>query len=440
MKLRIIITAFIIAQGITTLAQDTLKLNDAIALALKNNYSISMAEQNSKITAINNSMGNAGMLPKVDLTGTRSIAINNSHAEYFSGSIRDVKDAKTNVQNAGVQLSWTVFDGLNMFIQRDKLDELQQLSNIQLRGVVENMVAQVSRAYFNIVVQQKLLGIYHEALRISTQRKEFAKARFNLGSGSELAYLQATVDMNADSANYMKQLTVVTNSISDFNLLLCRELKSEVLVETWIPGNEILVYEDLWNKVQLQSPELQEARSAINLANLAIKEVKTARLPRLNINSAYSYNKSLSDVGTFTSNRNLGFSAGVTLSYNLFNGFTNNQKLQVARIKEETARQDAELQKINLEADLQQVYNDFQTNQKLLRFEQENIRFAHLNWNIAQEKYKLGALNDVELRETQKKLMDAENRLLQSTYNCKSAEIELKRISGQLSDTIAPEK
>ena len=178
MKLRIIITAFIIAQGITTLAQDTLKLNDAIALALKNNYSISMAEQNSKITAINNSMGNAGMLPKVDLTGTRSIAINNSHAEYFSGSIRDVKDAKTNVQNAGVQLSWTVFDGLNMFIQRDKLDELQQLSNIQLRGVVENMVAQVSRAYFNIVVQQKLLGIYHEALRISTQTKRICQSPF----------------------------------------------------------------------------------------------------------------------------------------------------------------------------------------------------------------------------------------------------------------------
>ncbi|MBL7973130.1 MAG: TolC family protein, partial [Prolixibacteraceae bacterium] len=144
--------------------------------------------------------------------------------------------------------------------------------------------------------------------------------------------------------------------------------------------------------------------------------------------------------GTFTSNRNLGFSAGITLSYNIFNGFTNNQKLKVARIREESAVQDAELQKLNLEASLQQVYTDFQTNRKLVRFEQENMQFVRLNWSIAQEKYRLGAMNDVELRETQKKLMDAENRLLQALFNSKSAEIELLRISGQLSASVIPEK
>ena len=440
MKLRIIITAIIIAQGFLTFAQDTLKLKDAIVLALENNYSISIAENTARISDVNNSPGGAGMLPKVDISGTRSIAINNSHAEYFDGRVRDVPDAKTNTQNAGIQLSWTIFDGLNMFIQRDKLDELQQLSNTQLRGVVENTVSQVSRVYFDIVVQQEILDLYHEALQISRQRVHFAKARLDLGGGSELSYLQATVDMNADSANYIKQMAVTTNTKSDLNLLLCRDLRTEVLIEKNIPVNGNLIYDDLWNKVQEQSPELLEARSAVNMANLTIREIKSVRLPRLTINSAYSYNKSLSDVGTFTSNRNLGFSAGVTLNYNVFNGFTNNQKLKAAQIREESAVQDAELQKLNLETNLQQVYTDFQTNLKLVRFEKENMQFARLNWNIAQEKYKLGALNDVELRETQKKLMDAENRLLVSLFGCKSAEIELLRISGQLSATVLPEK
>lgn len=438
MKLRIAITVLIITQGILTMAQDTLKLEDAIILALQNNYSISLAKNTVKIADITNSAGNAGMLPKVDLTGVRSIAINNSHAEYFSGAVRDVADAKTNIQSAGIQLSWTIFDGLNMFIQRDKLNELQQLSNTQLRGVVENTVSMVSRAYFDIVVQQKLLDLYHESLQISTQRKQFAKVRLDLGGGSELTYLQATVDMNADSATYMKQQAVVYNSVSDLNLLLCRDLKNEVLVEKNIPVNDGLIYDELWNKVLDQSPDLLAARSAVNLANLTTKEIKSVRLPRLSINTAYSYNKSQSDVGTFTSNRNLGFSAGVTLNYNLFNGFINNQKIKVAQIREESAVQDAELQKLSLEANLKQVYTDFQTNQKLVRFEKENIRFARLNWDIAQQKYKLGALNDIELRETQKKLMDAENRLLISLYQCKSAEIELLRISGQLSDSVVP--
>lgn len=440
MKLRITITAFIIVQGLLTFAQDTLKINDAIVLALQNNYSISLAENTAKISYINNSAGMAGMLPKLDVTGARSISLNNSKAEYFDGRKRDVADAKTNNQSAGIQLSWTIFDGLNMFIQRDKLNELEQLSNIQLRGVVENLVAQVSRAYYDIVVQQKLLGLYHESLQISTQRKKFAKARLDLGKGSELTYLQSTVDMNADSANYMKQQAVVQNSISDLNLLLCRDLKTKVLVEKNIPVKDALIYDELWNKVQEQSPDLQEARRAINLANLTSKEIKSVRLPRLSVNTAYSYSKMQSDVGTFISNRNLGFSAGVTLNYNLFNGFTNNQKLKAAQIREESAIQDAELQKLNLEANLLQVYNDFMTNRKLIHFEDENIQFARLNWGIAQEKYKLGAMNDIELRDTQKKLMDAENRLLQSLFQCKSAEIELLRISGQLSDSVAPVK
>jgi outer membrane protein TolC len=440
MKLRIILTAFIIAQGFLAFAQDTLKLNDAIVLALQNNYSISLAENTSKISGITNSAGNAGMLPKVDLNATRSYALNNSKAEYFDGRIRDVPKAKSNIQNAGIQLSWTIFDGLNMFIQHDKLNELEQLSNTQLRGVVENTVAQVSRIYFDIVVQYEILDLYHEALQISNQRRKFAKVRLDLGGGSELTFLQATVDMNADSANYMKQLSVIKNLKSDLNLILSRDIITDVLVEKTIPVNESLIYNDLWNKVQVQSPDLLEARSAINLAGLVTKEIKSVQLPRLTINTAYSYNKSQTDVGTFTSNRNLGFSAGVTLNYNLFNGFTNNQKLKIARIREESAVQDAELQKLTLEANLQQVYTDFQTNLKLVRFEKENIQFARLNWTITQEKYKLGALNDIELRETQKKLMDAENRLLVSLFQCKSAEIELMRLSGQLSDSVAQQK
>lgn len=440
MKIRIITIIFLIAQGIMSFAQDTLKLKDAIVLALQNNYSISLAENAARITDVNNSMGNAGMLPKLDLSGARSISINNSHAEYFDGRVRDVPNAKTNNQSAGIQLGWTIFDGLNMFIQRDKLNELQQLSNIQLRGVVENTVSQVSRVYFDLVVQQKILDLYHETLIISSQRRQFAKARLDLGNGSELAYLQAMVDMNADSANYMKQESVLFNTVSDLNVLLCRDPKTKVLVEKNIPVKETMIYEELWTKVQEQSPDLQEARSAINLANLTTKEIKTARLPRLSVNTGYSYSKSQSDVGIFTSNQNLGFSAGVTLNYNIFNGFTNNQKLKVAQIREESAIQDAELQKLTIEANLQQVYNDFQTNLRLVQFEKENMQFARLNWDISQQKYKLGAMNDIELRETQMKLLDAENRLLQSLFRSKSAEIELMRISGQLSDSVVPQK
>lgn len=428
----ITLSLFLLILNVSAQVNDTLHLNQAVALALKNNYDISLAADEAKVAGINNVPGSVGMLPRLDLSGTRSLSINNSHQQYYDGRTRDGKNAKTNSQNAGIQLSWTFFDGMNMFIQKDKLNEMEQLSNIQLRSVVENTVALVITGYYNIVVQQKLANVYHEALLISLDRQKLAKAGFELGSGSELAYLQSTVDMNADSANYIKQLAVVENAQAGLNQLLCRDLKTSFAVDEEIPLDSNLVYDDIWNKVQQQSPSLLEARGSSDLAALAVKEVKSSLYPTLSLNSGYNYNKSASDVGIYTLNRNLGFTVGVTLNYNIFNGFDTRRKLSIARIQEESAKKDEQRVKLDIEANLQQVFNDFKTNLQLVTFDEGNIQFAKHNFSVAQEKYRLGTITDVELRETQQKLMDAENSLLNSYFLCKSAEVELLRISGQL--------
>jgi outer membrane protein TolC len=323
-----------------------------------------------------------------------------------------------------------------MFIQRAKLNEMEQLSNYQLRSVIENTVSQVANAYYNIVVQKKMAQVYAEALSLSTERQNLAKVKYDLGGGSELAYLQATVDRNADSANFVRQMAVVENSNSVLNQLLCRDLKTEFEVEENIPMNFDLIYDKLWTKVQEQNLQLLEARGSEKLAELAVKEVKSTQYPRLSFNSGYNYSKSQSDVGIYTMNRNFGFTVGVNMSYNIFNGFINRQKIQVARIRQESVEKENKRLKLDIEASLQQVFNDYQTNLQLVEFEKESKQFAAHNFEVANEKYRLGTFTDIELRETQRKLMDAETRLLSAIFRCKSAELELLRISGQLSEDI----
>lgn len=436
MKLRIItlsIGLVLAASCVKAQGVDTLRFTEAVAIALENNYDISLAYDEKKIANINNSIGNAGMLPKIDMSAAKSLAINNSHQEYFDGRTRDGTDAKSRNQSAGIALNWTIFDGMNMFIQKTKLKELEQLSNFQLRSVVENTVSQVANAYYNIVVQRQLAHVYSDALSISAERQRFAKARYDLGGGSELAYLQATVDMNADSANYIRQVAVVENSLAVLNQLLCRDLRTKFEVEEEIPLNFSMVYDDLWLKVQDQNPSLLEARGSARLAELAVKELKTVQYPRLNFNSGYNYSKQATDVGVYTLNRNLGFTVGVSMSYNIFNGFINRQKIGVARIRLESVEKENERLKLDIEASLQQVYTDYKTNLQLVGFEKESRQFAEHNFKVASEKYRLGSFTDIELRETQQKLMDAETRLLSAIFRCKSAEVELLRISGQLS-------
>jgi outer membrane protein TolC len=86
----------------------------------------------------------------------------------------------------------------------------------------------------------------------------------------------------------------------------------------------------------------------------------------------------------------------------------------------------------SLRAGLLKFYNQYLSNLEVVKLQLSNVVVAHENVNIAFEKYKLGSINDIELREIQKKGIDAEYQLILSQFECKKAETELKRISGEL--------
>ncbi len=187
---------------------DTLTLSEAMTIALENNWGITLAENESRIAELNNSLGNAGFLPSLDATAARSRNVNNTYQKYFDGREREGNNAVSNSINTGVQLTWTIFDGFNMFIQKKKLGELEEMSTTQLRSVIESTIAQVILAYYDIAVQDRLTEVYYEAVQLSAERKRFARAMIDIGSGSELSYLQSAVDLNTDSAAYMQQIVI----------------------------------------------------------------------------------------------------------------------------------------------------------------------------------------------------------------------------------------
>lgn len=433
MKLKVIYL-FISAQLIlgSAIAQDTLKLDQAVIIAMQNNFDITLAAKDSRIAELNNSAGNAGMLPQVNLTAARTVAIYNTYQIYFDGTEKTSPNAQNNNLNAGVALTWTLFDGFNMFIQKSKLTELRNLSNIQLQSVVENTVSDVIQAYYAIVTQEKMVEVYKEAMAITSERKRIAKAGVTFGSNSELSFLQASVDYNADSSAYIAQVKMLQNNKVEFNRLLCRDLFLTFEVRQEIPVGNNLLFDKLWEQVLEQNPELRMARTNLGIAMLDQKSMNANLYPRLNFTSGYNYSNAQSQVGITKENLYRGFNVGVNASYSIFDGFTNSQDRSKAKIRIESARIEAEQAELNTKAHLQRIYNDYQTNLQLSAFEQENVTLATRNLTIAQEKYRIGSSNDIELRQTQQKLMDAENRYLTAQFRSKASETELLRMSGQL--------
>jgi outer membrane protein TolC len=402
-------------------------------MALENNWGITLAENELRISEVNNSLGNAGFLPSLDVSATRSRNVNNTYQQYFDGRIREGDNAVSNSINTGIQLTWTIFDGFNMFIQKKKLDELESMGSTQLRSVIENTIAQVILAYYDIAVQDRLAEVYFEAVQLSSERKRFARAMIDIGSGSELSYLQSAVDLNTDSAIYMQQLVILANSKAELNRLLCRDLMTKFEVSSEIPLNYNLLYEELWNLIREQNPDLIRARSNLLITSLDTKSTKSFLYPRINVNTGYSFNRSESEVGFMLLNRNLGFQMGISLTYNLFDGFNTRNDIKVAKIREESAHAEFNQTELDIKSELLRIYNDYLTNLQLVKFESDNLSLASRNLEVAMEKYRIGAINDIDLRETQQKLMDAETRYLLSQYRSKIAETELLRLSGQLS-------
>ncbi len=430
--IKLIIFAQIFLGG-TLIAQDTLLLDQAIVIAIQKNFDIALAAKETKIADLNNTAGAAGMLPKLSLAGARSVAVSKTFEQYNDGREKQSPNAKSNNLSGGVTLAWTLFDGFNMFIQKSRLGDLKYMTDLQLQSVVENTVTDVILAYYSIITQQKLVDVYREAMAITSERKRIAKAGVTFGSSSELSFLQASVDYNADSSAFIQQVKMLQNNKVELNRLLCRDLFEPFNVTNDIPVQTGLLFEKLWVLIKEENPEIRMARTNLSIALLERKMANSTLYPRLNFTSGYNYNKSVSDVAITSLSQRNGYNFGLNASYTIFDGLNENHNRSKTQIRVESAKLEVEQSELNSKAHLQRIFNDYETNLQLATFEKENVALAQRNLSIAQEKYRIGSANDIELRETQKKLMDAENRFLTAQFRSKASETELLRMSGQLS-------
>ena len=422
----------VVCSGFHLSGQEILTLPDAVRIGLENNYSIIIQKNDAQITSNNNTLGNAGFLPAVTLNATQNNTITNTHQETFSSGAKDITGATNRSLNAGVQLSWTLFDGFSMFVGKNMLNILEEMGETEARITIENTLSSIILNYFGIIQQQKLIQVLEDAAALSLERKNMMQARIDLGSGSELMLLQSTVDLNTDSINLIRETASMQQTMADLNRLLARNPEIRFSLADSIVLNESLSIDSLLVKSKAQNSDLLIAHNNVALNSLAIKDAQSQRYPKLNLNAGYNFNQLNSETGYLQYNRSLGPSFGLSLTYPLFNGFNINRNIKNAKVELNTMENYLKDTDLGIHTELYKLYIDYTTNLRIVGIELLNQEVARKNVDVAFEKYRLGSINDIELRETQKKYIDAQYQLLLSQFQAKKAEIELLRISGDL--------
>ena len=434
MKKYILIIALAVAVPGVSDCQVVFDLKRCIEVGLQKNYDIRIMRNNQEISDNNLTVGNAGYLPSVDLTTGYSGSVNNTTQNLANGEKNKNNDIHNQLLNAGVNLNWTVFDGFNIQTNHQRLKELQKMGELNTRLTIENFVSGLTSEYYNYIQQNIRLKNLKSAVKLSKERLRIVEARYEIGAGSRLDLQQAKVDFNSDSSRLIKQYEVLYTSRISLNQMMAADNIEKLIVTTdsIIEFNQFINKDDIWQKTLSSNTFLLLSNKNKNLSLLDLKTAQSENYPYLKLNAGYGYTKNIYNTGTIDNQNNLGLTYGLTLGFNLFDGFNRKRKQKNARIEVENKELQYEQTILSLKADFSNMWMAYRNNIDLTNLEKENVQTAKENHEIAIERYKLGDLSGIELREAQNSLLEAEERLVQAEYNTKLCEISLMQISGQV--------
>lgn len=419
-------------------SQEIYNLKRCLELGLERNYQIRIIRNEQQISDNNATIGNAGYLPTLDLSAGYSGSLNDIDQDLTDGTKNELNNIHNRNANAGINLNWTVFDGLQIQAKYSTLKEYQRMGELNTRLTIEDFIAGFSAEYYNHVRQKIRLGNLKYAVGLSRERLRIVEARYNIGSMSRLDLQQARVDFNADSSSLIKQYEVVYASRIRLNQLMALDDVSQYLAvrDSVIELKALFNETEVWNNMLTSNSSLLISAKNKRVSELDYKAIKSRNYPYLKFNAGYGLTQNWYESGSYDKQQTLGFNYGLTLGFTIFDGFNRKREQKNAKITIQNKELAYEELELGLKADLSNIWMAYENNLELTILEKENLETAKEYYEIAIERYKLGDLSGIELREAQNGLLEAEERLLQAQYDTKLCEISLLQISGKVTDLL----
>ena len=354
-------------------AQEVMTLEQAVSIGLTNNYGIIISHNEQKEAKNNATPGNAGMLPAVGINAGLVKGLYDAKVKVVSGTELNNPAAKSDLITAGAGLNWRLFDGLKMFITLDKLKKVEEVSDLNAKITIENTIARIIGAYYEIVKQGRVLQFLTEQVEISKLRLDLSKMRFETGKGSEMEYLKGQVELNADIAGLSNQKALYENSKTTLNDLLSREISMKFSVADTIPVTESLNYDTLLNSVKSSNKNLLMSIRTKEVGALDVKSVRASQWPTLDYFAGYNYYHSNTEANFIQLNRNFGPSFGLTFNMKLFDGLNLKRQYNNALLSLQSYNLGVRQMESRLESTLAKMYNEYRNQQELVDFEKKNL-------------------------------------------------------------------
>jgi len=414
-------------------SQEVLTKQEAVALTLDNNFGIKIANNDLEIAENNKGILNSGFLPTLNGNAGANYDKNDQEATFQDGNVRAIDGAETTRYNASLNLNYTLFDGLGRWYDYKRLKEEYNLSALQARETIETTMLQLFTVYFEAARISENIEVLKETYANTKDRLQRATYSFEYGQTNKLDVLNAEVDLVNDSINLMNERQLLRNTQRDLNIVLNHELEQIFRVDTTVSFIPSLQMEEFLAEGEKNNVRMLQAKSNMTINDYTLKSAKSVFLPTIGLTGAYGWNEGNFPATNFlASSTSTGVSAGVNLTWNLFDGGGGITQVKNARLLLDS--QDILQNQIEMEVkrDIANANGDYLNRLKIYQLQEQNVITATDNYNRSSERYKLGQITSVELRQAQINLLNAKTSKNLAKYNAKLAELQVLQLTGQL--------
>jgi outer membrane protein TolC len=435
-KKTIAVFVLVITAGIG-MAQLTLSPEEAVKISLENNYGIKLAKNASEIAQNNTSRFNTGELPSVRVNSGANYSISGSEINYNAENIPGSSTWVTNGvdYNAGISANYLIYDFGGRALNKEKLNELLQAAELDERRAIELNILATLAGYYRIAQIRENLYAQESALEISKERKERAQFQFEFGKNNRLAVLNAEVDINRDSIDYLNLVQQLENEKRSLNLLLGRDVETAFSIDTGIIFKTDFFYDQLVSDALNKNIDLLLSQKELQLSELDRKINDKSLKPQISASGSLGLFGGLNDrKPTIRDQFGSELAAGVTLSWNLFDGGYAKIRDENLKIVLDNQQILLEQQKNELVRDLKNTWTSYQNQLYIMQVESANINTASLNFERTREQFSLGQVSSVEFRQAQLNMLIAQVNYNRAKFIAKINELNLLQISGNLSE------
>jgi len=412
-------------------AQQRLTLEDAVARTLEYNFDIRIADLQSRQASVNNTPGNAGMLPNVNASGSYTAGSANTHIEFADGRVQDVDNALSETLNGNLSLNWTLFDGGRMFLVKKQLSELERIGAVQLKIQVQATVSQVIQAYAQTVLLRQQQIAIDTGLTLARTRMILSQAKFETGASAKVDFLQARVDYNARQSDSLYQKASLSGSFALLNALMGADAEQTYEVDDSMRLELAL---DPKDKELLReiNPTVELARRNAYVSRLDARIARAAHLPVLGVNGGYNYTRTRSQAGFALFNRSSGPSGSLNLNVPIFQGGNIRRNAKAASLQAMSDELLYERQNTELSRQYRTAWSNYRMSAEAYKLEEENLKYAKENLDIQQERFRVGVATTLETREAENGYVQALVRLYTAAYNLKVNATVVQELEGNL--------